>query len=184
MSKNKAKSRVHAYMLEHRAVAEEKLINQEVGGIRSLNIGRDQILNRLWELATLSHEATRGNIAGQMKALAMIVAIEGLVPSGRNARRVSTEDPGDLVAAPKNQPAAGQAPHPKPAAEPGPKSAVASSFPNLDPKPTGPLNPFIKPQAQNRTPTADPLIFDAVLAPVNPLSLSFSPNGLFPGPQR
>jgi hypothetical protein len=39
-----------------------------------LNLGRDQILARLWELATLSHEATRGIIAGQIKALSMIVA--------------------------------------------------------------------------------------------------------------
>jgi hypothetical protein len=207
MSKNKAKSRVRAYMLEHRAAAKEKLIDQEVEGMRSPNPGRDQILNRLWELATLSHEATRGTIAGQIKALVMIVAIEGLVPSGMNARRVSqpsappveagipdwlrkqqhqpaTEEPGDPVAAPKNQPAASQVPHPKPAAEPAPKSAIASSFANLDPKTTSSLNPFIKSQAQNPIPTADGLIFDAVLEPVNPISLSFSPNGLFSGRRR
>jgi hypothetical protein len=120
----KAKPRVRAYMLEHRAAVNERLVDQEAEGLRKLNLGRDQILTRLWELATLSHEATRGTIAGQIKALSMIVAIEGLVPSGRNARRGSTEDPGDLVAAPKNQPAAPQVPHPKPAAEPAPKSAV------------------------------------------------------------
>jgi len=40
---------------------------------------RDQILGRLWELANLSHEVTRGIIAGQIKALSMIVAIEGLI---------------------------------------------------------------------------------------------------------
>ena len=49
--------------------------------MRQLNLGRDQILARLWELANLSHEVTRGTIAGQIKALAMIVAIEGLIPS-------------------------------------------------------------------------------------------------------
>jgi hypothetical protein len=48
----------------------------------------DRVLDRLWELATLSSEATRGSIAGQMKAMAMIVAIEGLIPSGNtNGRR-------------------------------------------------------------------------------------------------
>ena len=83
----KSKPRVHAYMLEHRAAVSEKLVDQEADlpglrGLRKLNIGRDQILNRLWELATLSHEATRGSIAGQIKAIAMIVAIEGLIPSG------------------------------------------------------------------------------------------------------
>jgi hypothetical protein len=47
--------------------------------------GRDQILARLWELANLSPEATKGSIAGQIKAMAMIVAIEGLLPDRRVA---------------------------------------------------------------------------------------------------
>ena len=79
----KAKPRVRAYMNEHRAAVREKLVDQEAEGLRKLNISRDQILDRLWELATLSHEATRGSIAGQIKALAMIVAIEGLIPDRR-----------------------------------------------------------------------------------------------------
>jgi hypothetical protein len=85
----KSKLRVRAYMIEHRAAVREKLVDQEAEGLRKLNLGRDQILTRLWELATLSHEATRGTIAGQIKALSMIVAIEGLIPSGMNARRLS-----------------------------------------------------------------------------------------------
>jgi hypothetical protein len=85
----KSKLRVRAYMIEHRAAVREKLVDQEAEGLRNLNFGRDQILTRLWELATLSHEATRGTIAGQIKALSMIVAIEGLIPSGMNARRHS-----------------------------------------------------------------------------------------------
>src|SRR6202050_3513232 len=76
----KAKPRVRAYMIEHRAAVEEKLVDQEADGLRKLNLGRDQILARLWELANLSHEVTRGTIAGQIKALTMIVAIEGLIP--------------------------------------------------------------------------------------------------------
>jgi hypothetical protein len=79
----KAKPRVRAYMIEHRAAVREKLVDQEAEGLRKLNLGRDQILVRLWELATLSHEATRGTIAGQIKALSMIVAIEGLIPDRR-----------------------------------------------------------------------------------------------------
>jgi hypothetical protein len=59
---------------------EADLSGRAVDGLRKLNLGRDQILARLWELATLSHEATRGIIAGQIKALSMIVAIEGLIP--------------------------------------------------------------------------------------------------------
>jgi hypothetical protein len=210
-------------MMEHRAAVKEKLVDQEadlsrlprlavgraVDGPRKLNLGRDQILARLWELATLSHEATRGTIAGQIKALSMIVAIEGLVPDRRfsplaappvepdvynpdwhrkQQHQSGVEDPGDPVAATKTQPAAPQVPHPEPApkstAEPAPKSANGSSFPNLDPKPTSPLNPFIKPEAQNRVSTATGIIFDAVLDRVNPISLSFSPNGLFSGRRR
>src|SRR6201987_2387215 len=79
----KAKPRVRAYMIEHRAAVRERLVDQEAEGLRKLNLGRDQILARLWELATLSHEATRGTIAGQIKALAMIVATEGLIPAPR-----------------------------------------------------------------------------------------------------
>ena len=142
----KAKPRVRAYMMEHRAAVKERLVDQEAEGLRKLNLGRDQILARLWELATLSHEATRGTIAGQIKALSMIVAIEGLIPSRTmNDRRLSppatqpaappvdpdiytpewlrkqqhaSEDPGDPVAATKTQPAAPQVPHPEPAPEP------------------------------------------------------------------
>jgi hypothetical protein len=218
----KAKPRVRAYMIEHRAAVKERLVDQEadlsrraVDGLRNLNLGRDQILARLWELATLSHEVTRGIIAGQIKALSMIVAIEGLVPSGMNARRFSppaaqpaaspvepdipdwlrkqqhepaSEEPSDPVASTKPQPAAPQVLHPEPApkptAEPAPKTANGSSFPNLDLKPTSPLNPFIKPQAQNRVPTATGLTFDAVLDRVNPIRLSFSPSGRFSGRRR
>ena len=145
----KAKPRVRAYMIEHRAAVRERLVDQEAEGLRKLNLGRDQILARLWELATLSHEVTRGIIAGQIKALSMIVAIEGLIPSGtaapphpgRNPRpRPSShksttlqwlreqqhqpvgEEPGDPVAATKTPPAAPQVPDPEPAPEPAPNT--------------------------------------------------------------
>src|SRR6266851_9596289 len=98
----KSKPRVRAYMIEHRAAVSERLVDQEADGLRKLNLGRDQILTRLWELATLSHEVTRGTIAGQIKALSMIVAIEGLVPSGMNARRFSP--PAAQPAAPPVEP--------------------------------------------------------------------------------
>src|SRR5580704_3796931 len=81
----KAKPRVRAYMFEHRAAVNEKLVDQEAEGLRKLNLGRDQVLARLWELATLSHEVTRGSIAGQIRALTMIVAIEGLIPDRRSS---------------------------------------------------------------------------------------------------
>jgi hypothetical protein len=56
-------------------------------------------------------------------------------------------------------------------------------FPNFDPKPASPFNPFIKSQAQNHVPTTN-LTYDAVLDRVNPIRLSFSPDGCSSGRRR
>jgi hypothetical protein len=77
----KSKSRVRAYMAEHRAALQEKLVLQESEGLRKLNVGRDKVLERLWELATLPPDVTRGNINGQLKAIAMFAAMGGLFPA-------------------------------------------------------------------------------------------------------
>ena len=87
----KAKPRVRAYMLEHRAAVQQKLVEQETEQVRRVQLGRDQILGRLWEIANLSPEMTRGSITGQVKALSMIMAIEGLVPDVPSARRLRAE---------------------------------------------------------------------------------------------
>jgi hypothetical protein len=86
----KSKPRVHAYMLEHRAAVEQQLVEQEtdlsrraVEGLRRLNLGREQVLARLWEIANLAPEMTRGSITGQVKAISMIVAMQGLIPDRR-----------------------------------------------------------------------------------------------------
>jgi hypothetical protein len=79
----KAKPRVRAYMLEHRAAVSEQLVQQETGELRRLNLGREQVLARLWELANLSPEMTRNSASAQIKALSMIIAIEGLIPDRR-----------------------------------------------------------------------------------------------------
>jgi hypothetical protein len=206
----KAKPRVQAYMIEHRAAVKERLVDQEadlsrraVEGLRKLNLGRDQILARLWELATLSHEATRGIIAGQIKALSMIVAIEGLIPDRRfsppatqpaappveadiyNAEWLrkqqhepACEEPGDPVAATKTQPAAPHVP------EPVPKTANESSSPNLDQNQTSLANPFINPVRLNRVPAATDFAFDAILDKANSVRLSLSPDRRFSGRRR
>ena len=118
----KAKPRVRAYMIEHRAGVREKLVDEEADRLRKLNLGRDRLLTRLWELAALSSEATRGSIAGQIKALSMISAIEGFIPSAtKNDRRLSPSatqpvaTPGnaqidDSGWRPKDQPAAAEQP--------------------------------------------------------------------------
>jgi hypothetical protein len=198
----KAKPRVRAYMTEHRAAVREKLVDQEVEGLRKLNFGRDQILDRLWELATLSHEVTRGIIAGQIKALAMIVAIEGLIPDRRRApsgtqptappveadiypaqwlgkqqHQPVGEEPTDLIATTEAQPAAPHVP------EPAPKPPNETSFPNLGNQPSL-ANPFINPGSPNWVPDATGHVFDAVLDRGSSLRLSFSPNKRFSGPRR
>jgi hypothetical protein len=153
----KSKPRVRAYMSEHRAAVRERLVDQEAKGLRKLNFGRDQIVARLWELATLSHEATRGTIAGQIKALSMIVAIEGLIPDRRSSpsgtqpaaphitadiyasewlrkqqHQATGEDPGDAVAAAEAQPDAPQVPDLEPAPNPALKPATDTPPPPPD----------------------------------------------------
>jgi hypothetical protein len=209
----KAKPRVRDYMLEHRAAVREKLVDQEAEGLRKLNLGRDQVLARLWELANLSHEVTRGIIAGQIKALSMIVAIEGLIPDRRLSPSMTqptpppvqaqfyksqwlreqeqqpvAEEPGDPVAGAKTSPAAPQVPHPEPASEPTPEPAAArtnaTSSPNLDLPQPSVANPFINPKGLNWVPDATDLVFDAVLDRAGALRLPFSPNKRFSGRRR
>ena len=195
----KSKPRVRAYMMEHRAAVREKLVDQEAEGLRQLNLGRDQILARLWELANLSHEATRGTIAGQIKALAMIVAIEGLIPDRRSSpsgthpaappvkaeiytaawRRqqpqAAVEEPGDSIAAAEAQPAAPQAPDPEP-----PPPLHRNLHRNFDPNQPNLANPFINPPQLNRVPAATGSLLDAVLDTASSPRLPFSPKkGLF-----
>ena len=82
----KAKPRVRAWMAEHRAAVNQKMVDQQAEELGQFSIGRERILTRLWELATLSPEVTRGSVSAQIKALSMIVAIEGLIPDRRFAR--------------------------------------------------------------------------------------------------
>ena len=76
----KSKPRVRAYMLEHRAAVNEQLIEQETQELRRLNLSRDRVLARLWQIADLAPEKTRNSASAQVKALSMIIAIEGLIP--------------------------------------------------------------------------------------------------------
>jgi hypothetical protein len=214
----KAKPRVRDYMIEHRAavrerLTRERLIDQEAEGLRKLNLGRDQILARLWELANLSPEATRGSMAGQIKALAMIVAIEGLIPDRRlspsgtqpvappvkvdiyaskwrreQQHQPVAEEPPNPVAATETQPAAPHVPEPKPAPEsapdPGPKLTNDKSSPNLDRNQPSPANPFINSRSLSWVPAATDCASDAVLDQANFLRRSFSPLKRFSGRRR
>jgi hypothetical protein len=86
----KAKPRVRAYMLEHRAAMHDRLLQQESEEQRRLNLGRERVLARLWEIADLDPDMTRNSMSAQIKALTMIVAIEGLIPDRNTDRRAGS----------------------------------------------------------------------------------------------
>jgi hypothetical protein len=85
----KSKPLVRAYMLEHRAAVEQQLVQREVEGQHRLNLDREQVLNRLWELAKLSPEMTRNSMSGQVKCLAMIAAMQNFIPDRRTVDRLA-----------------------------------------------------------------------------------------------
>jgi len=103
----KSKPSVRAYMLEHRAAVQQQLVQQEadlsrpsrraaeraVDGLHRLNLDREQVLVRLWEIAKMSPEMTRNSVTGQVKALSMIVAMQNFIPDRRAVSRpaVSSE---------------------------------------------------------------------------------------------
>src|ERR1700677_792446 len=98
----KSKPQARAYMLEHRAAVEQQLVQQEadlsrraVEGQHRLNLDREQVLNRLWELANLSPEMTRNSITGQVKAISLIIAMENFIPDRRalSAEKKSAAEP-------------------------------------------------------------------------------------------
>ena len=100
----KAKPRVHAYMLEHRAAMEQQLQEHEsdlsrraVEKLRRKEQRREQVLDRLWEIAALPAETTRGSITGQVKALSMIVAMESLIPDRRAGSSQKTPASAGLI---------------------------------------------------------------------------------------
>jgi hypothetical protein len=76
----KSKPCVWAFMLEHRAREQQQLVRQQAEGVRPPTPSREQVLARLWELATLSPEETRGSISDQVQAFSMIAALEDLIP--------------------------------------------------------------------------------------------------------
>jgi hypothetical protein len=203
----KSKPRVRAYMNEHRAAVREKLVDQEadlsrraVEGLRTLNFGRAQILARLWELATLSPEATRGSIAGQIKAMSMIVAIEGLIPDRRSSpsgtqpaaqpiqadiypsawrheqqHQPAGDELGDPVAATEAQPAAPQVPDLEPAPNPAPTPANDAPADRIfDRNQSAPAAPLIA-HALNRVPLAEDNGFHALLDTRQPFSIQKGP---------
>ncbi len=89
----KSKPRVRAYMLEHRAAVQQQLVHQEAEGLHRLNLDREQVLTRLWEIANLSPDMTRGSITGQVKAISMIIAMQNFIPDRRSVSSEKKSSP-------------------------------------------------------------------------------------------
>jgi hypothetical protein len=195
----KAKPQVRAWMAEHRAASNETLRGQEAEAFRTLQARREQILARLWHLANLDPEATRGSIAGQIKAMSMIVAIEGLIPNRRGtAASAQTASPAHTpptyVAEPlrpqrdaertQRDAERTQQSETIPSAE---APATPSHRPEPPPQPTaaadlrphhGIHNPIPSPTQTNRVPDAMGHVYDAHVEPVGALQLpALSRNG-------
>jgi hypothetical protein len=65
----KAKPRVKEYMASHRASVRAGLVQHEVNTLVEFNIGREQILAKWWEFASIDPAKTGYNTTGQSKAL-------------------------------------------------------------------------------------------------------------------
>ncbi len=82
----KSKPSVRDYMLQHRAAVQKQPVQravEPVEGLHPFNPDRDQVLARLWQIANLSPEITRGSVTGQVKSLSIIVAMENFIPDRR-----------------------------------------------------------------------------------------------------
>ena len=144
----KSKPRVRAYMLEHRAAVQQQLVQQEAEGLQRLNLDREQVLARLWEIANLSPEMTRGSITGQVKALSMIVAMQNFIPDRPRISSGKKSPPAQIHAAAwlnkeEDSPAV---PEPAP-------SSTAEAPPDPGPSHASFVNPFRSSEAPPAAPS-------------------------------
>ena len=155
----KSKPRIRAYMLEHRAAVQQQLVQQEADGLRRLNLDREQVLKRLWEIAHLSPEMTRGSITGQVKAISMIVAMLNLIPDRRAVSSAEKKSipalipepvPGSVAQAPQDsgpsQPTFADRVSPSEAAPRNPSVPLFNSVPDLGVSFSTIKNPFVHPR--------------------------------------
>jgi hypothetical protein len=63
---------------------------KETEELRRLKQARERVLARLWKIADLDPEMTRNSMSAQIKAISMIVAIEGLIPHRNDDRRAAS----------------------------------------------------------------------------------------------
>jgi hypothetical protein len=144
----KSKPGVRAYMLEHHAAVQQQLVVQDTEERRRLTLSRDRVLARLWEIADLDPEKTRNGMSAQVKALSMIIAIEGLIPDRRAVAAPTKPAPlpvnppfyvSEWMRTQQNKESVDTQPPPSQEAAPDPQSAPRGAddpAPTPDPPPT------------------------------------------------
>ncbi len=177
----KSKPCVRAYLLEHRAAVQQQLVQQEadlsrraVDGQRSLSPDREQVLNRLWEIANLSPQMTRGSVTGQVKALSIIVAMQNFIPDRRaiSSEKKSAPAPSNAQIYPAAWLRRQQATTPATTNDPQPTPAPARE----EDSPAGPGVPWGVPR--------EPAASSAAEAPPDPTELSSRLPRRAVGPER
>ena len=169
----KAKPRVRAYMLEYRAAVQQQLVQQEAEGLHRLNLDREQVLARLWEIANLSPEMTRGSITGQVKGPLHDRGHAKLHP------RPSSRLFGEKILAcahPTNLPRLGLTGRDRPPS-PTPSSDSEEATPNPGPSQSA----FVKPFNSSEAPPVAPYV--PLYASVPDLRLGFSIKNPFVHPR-
>jgi hypothetical protein len=148
----KSKPHVSAYMLEHRAAVQQQLVQPEadlsrlprqavgraVDGLHRLTLDREQVLGRLWEIAHLSPDMTRGSITGQVKALSMIIAMQNFIPDRHAVSSEKKSAPAHPQIAPGSP-----APASRGAAEAPPNHRPSQSFANRIRSSQAPPPPYV-----------------------------------------
>jgi hypothetical protein len=138
----KAKPRVRDYLLEHRAAVQQQPVEHDTGELRRFNVSRDQVLTRLWDIANMDPERTRNSMSSQVKALSMIVAIEGLIPDRRRAVSPQNEPAPSPVAAQFYKSAWNRTQQPGDPLDPQPDPIPEEAAPEPEPTPGSADGPF------------------------------------------
>jgi hypothetical protein len=86
----KVKPRVKEYMTSHRASVRAGLVQHEVDALAEFNIGREQILAKWWEFASIDPAKTGYNTSSQSKALDYLWNVMGYADS--NSKKPSEGD--------------------------------------------------------------------------------------------
>jgi hypothetical protein len=147
-------------MLEHRTAVEQQLVQQEadlsrraVEGLHRLNLDREQVLNRLWEIANLSPEMTRNSVSGQVKALSMIVAMQNFIPDRLAVSSEKKPAPAQSQIYPAVGPARQQATTGDPQPSPSPGKLAPGSAAEAPPNHQPSHSTFSKPFTPSEAPS-------------------------------